>query len=141
MNLSGGQKPAALETNMFQYSNPSPARILSRPKLGGGGRHFGVELWDGSIIHLTLTGVEHVSRAAFLLNHEPKVEHVMPEALVMFMMERVRQSLESPHAYRFLVWNCEHFANWVVGRPAESAQVSGAIGVALLIALVGALSP
>lgn len=131
---------ATLETYMFLYANPPPARILSRPKITGTGRHFGVELWDGSIIHLTPTGVKHVSRTDFLLGHEPKVEHVVPDALVMLVMERVRESLESPQAYRFLVWNCEHFANWISGRPAESAQVNGAIGAGLLIALVSALS-
>jgi len=41
------------------FFNTCPIRIISRPKLTGVGEHWGVQLTDGSVAHLTPDG-EHV---------------------------------------------------------------------------------
>lgn len=124
---------------MFSSLNPPAARVLSRPKVGGGGRHYGAELWDGSVIHLTPTGIEKVTREVFSCRHEPVVEHIVDASSFVPVMDRVQTALHQPQAYRFLEWNCEHFANWIAGRPAKSDQINGVIVVGIVLAVIAVL--
>lgn len=121
---------------MFISTLPGPIRVVSREKLLGGGRHFGVVLWDGSVIHLTTDGVEYSFYDDFAQRQEVRTEHVAAPASAVEIMGRVREALERPHAYRFFAWNCEHFANWLVGLTAKSAQVDAAVllGLAIVVA-------
>ena len=115
---------------------PSPIRIVSRSKLSGLGEHWGVELPDGRVIHLTPSGVALVSGDEFaqgLIVRE--VRQARKERHVQIMW-RVAQSLQQPLQYRLLDQNCETFANHLLGDPPKSPQVAG---VAILAAIVIAL--
>ena len=119
---------------MFPINYPAVARIIVRPKLAGGGEHFGVQIWDQSVFHLTAAGVEQVFYRDFAAAHSVRTEYTVPACEAVGVMERVQQAMAAPQQYRFLAWNCEHFANWIAGRPARSKQIDGALMVGLVLA-------
>lgn len=125
----------------MQIQNFIPGiRVLARPKLAGGGEHFGVELWDHSVLHLTINGCEHVRYEEFAQGLCVRPIYTAPAQDTVEIMQRVQQALVRPQEYRFLAWNCEHFANWVVGRPAESSQVNRALITGMALAALRMLA-
>lgn len=118
---------------------PFQAGIICRPKLSGGGTHFGVQLPDGRVIHLTPDGVEQTTMASFANRLAVKVSYSIPVNMIDEVYRRTHQAMRNPRSYAILNWNCEHFANWIAGRPAESTQIDGVVILGLAIGLITAM--
>lgn len=125
---------------MFIWNPYARIRVVVRRKLSGAGDHYGVALPDGSVVDLNADGVRCVSYHEFEKGLPVKEVYVAPVQQTAEIMVRVQEAVATPQAYRFVVWNCEHFANWVVGRPAESTQINGAILLGLAFACLRALA-
>lgn len=113
-------------------------RVLVRPKVGGGGDHYAVELEDGSILDLSAGGARLLNYHQFAQGLPVREVYVAPSNETASIMTRVREALARPQAYRFFVWNCEHFANWIVGKPVESSQVNGVFFAGFVLVLLRA---
>lgn len=125
---------------MFVWNPYAQVRVIVRRKLAGGGDHYGVLLPDGSVLDLNADGVRLTVYQEFESGLPVKVVYAAPVQETWEILARVQEALSTPQAYRFLVWNCEHFANWLVGRPAESTQINGAILLGLGFACWHALA-
>jgi hypothetical protein len=126
---------------MFIWHYQQPVRILVRPKIGGGGgEHYGVGLPDGTVLDLNVSGNRVLSHDDFGAGLPVRIEYTAPANEIPAIMGRVEHVLVQPHAYRFWEWNCEHFANWVAGRPAESSQIKGVVFVGATLAILGAMA-
>lgn len=89
------------------------------------GEHWGVQLPDGSVIHLTPEGLFHVVLEAFLEDKNFRVVRDADPARRSQIIWRVAQVLQQPPQYRVTNQNCEVFANWLLGDPPKSPQVKG----------------
>lgn len=125
---------------MFHWTTHHSARIVVRKKLLGGGDHYGVQLSDGSILHLTPEGVQWTTAAGFAQGLPVKPVYTSPTPDYHAIMGRVEEAMTKPQSYALLNWNCEHFANWLVGRPAESSQINGLVAAGVVLAFVGAFA-
>lgn len=120
---------------MYLPNRRYPTAIISRPKLHFLGEHWGVQLADGSVIHLSLKGVERVSRTAFACGKELRTVRVIPEDRAWHVLRRAEEALRYPPNYRILDQNCEVFANRIAGEKPESPQVQ-VVALLAVIALV-----
>jgi hypothetical protein len=100
-------------------------RVLTRDKLAAPGTHDGLQLPDGSVVHLTANGPEGCSYEQFKQGKEPKVVREVGMECYGQIMENVRIALSERRPYHFIDWNCERFARWLLGEPADSPQVTG----------------
>lgn len=113
-----------------------PIRIISRAKLSGIGEHWGVQLPNGNVAHLTLTGEKIVSFYDFAQGRQVKeVRKAAPEHYNQ-IMRRVFLSVQKPGQYRLLDRNCETYATWLIGEKPQSPQVMGAVILGLLAAFI-----
>lgn len=114
------------------------AAVISREKLAGGGRHFGVHFPGGEVVDFSPAGVRYTTLHGFLEGRAYKVERLIPEGEVRQAHWRARTALGQVRAYHLLDFNCEHFANFIGGaiKP-ESSQVTG-LAVVFLAGLVAA---
>ena len=112
------------------FFNTQPIRIISRPKLTGLGEHWGVQLPDGNVAHLTPDG-EHVVTFAEFAQGRPikEIRRAAPEQRAQ-IMQRLSLSLQHRGPYRLLDRNCETYATWLLGETPRSPQVQGVIPVA-----------
>jgi hypothetical protein len=112
------------------------AAVISREKLAGGGRHFGVHFPGGEVVDFSPAGVRYTTLHGFLEGRSYKVERLIPEGEVRQAHWRARTATGQVRAYHLLDFNCEHFANFIVGaiKP-ESSQVTG-LAVVFLAGLV-----
>lgn len=115
------------------------AAVISREKLTGGGRHFGVHFPGGEVVDFHPAGVRYTTIHGFLEGRACKVERLIPAGEVRQAHWRARTAPGQVRAYHLLDFNCEHFANFIAGaaRP-ESAQITG-LAVLGLVGLVFAL--
>ncbi len=118
------------------FFNTHPIRIISRPKLTGVGEHWGVQLPDGNVAHLTPDG-EHVVTFAEFAQGRPikEVRRAASEQRAQ-IMERLSLSLQHRGAYRLLDRNCETYATWLLGETPRSPQVQGIIVLGLIAAFL-----
>jgi hypothetical protein len=113
-------------------------QVISRPKLVGIGEHWGVQLLDGRVAHYSLErGLEVTNRQEFAQRREITVRREVPHFRNAEVMARLRYAALQPRPYHATQWNCEIFANWLVGEKPESQQVNG---WALLTFVVGGLA-
>ena len=113
-----------------------PIRIVSRPKLSGGGAHWGVQLQNGNVAHLTPMGERMVSFDDFAQGRRVKeVRRAAPEQYAQ-VIQRVILSIQNPGQYRLLDRNCETYATWLIGEEPQSPQVLGAVVLALVAAFI-----
>lgn len=119
------------------YSNwQTPARIIARSKLSGFGEHWGVQLPDGTVAHLTQDGEQIVSLAEFAQSRPFKeISRAAPEQYGQ-IVGRAMASLQNPGQYRLLDRNCETYATWLMGEKPRSPQVEGMALLALVIAFI-----
>lgn len=118
---------------MYVHERPRwPIRIISRAKRSFLGDHWGVQLPDGHVIHLTPEGVSLVSLDAFAEGRRVQVVREADPGRYHGILMRVRAALRSPQQYRLTDRNCETFANELLGDPPNSPQV-------LRVTLIGML--
>lgn len=118
------------------FFNIHPIRIISRPKLTGLGEHWGVQLPDGNVAHLTPEGEQIVSFTEFAQGRPIKeVRRAAPEQRAQ-IMQRLSLSLQHRGPYRLLDRNCETYATWLLGEKPRSPQVEGVIFLGVIAALL-----
>ena len=118
------------------FFNTQPIRIISRPKLTGLGEHWGVQLPDGNVAHLTPEGEQIVSFTEFAQGRPIKeVRRAAPEQRAQ-IMQRLTLSLQHRGPYRLLDRNCETYATWLLGETPQSPQVQGVIFLGLIAAFL-----
>lgn len=114
------------------FFNTHPIRIISRPKLTGLGEHWGVQLPDGNVAHLTPDGERVVTFAEFAQGRAIKeVQRAAPEQRAQ-VMQGLSISLQNQGPYRLLDRNCETYATWLLGETPRSPQVQGFIFLGLI---------
>jgi len=108
---------------------------ISRPKLTGVGKHFGVDLQDGRVVHFASDGViQFTTPEGFACGRDVLHRKSLSADQYAVVLERLRLALLNPRPYHSSDWNCETFANWITEGKAESSQVNG-IAVLAVIAL------
>jgi len=113
-------------------SMQAPVRIVSRPKLSGFGEHWGVQLPDGNVAHLTTAGEKIVSLQEFAQGRAVKeVRRAAPDHYGQIVW-RAAGSTRNPGQYRLLDRNCETYATWLMGEKPQSPQVQGMLLIGLL---------
>lgn len=114
------------------FFDTHPIRIISRPKLTGLGEHWGVQLPDGNVAHLTPDGEHVVTFAEFAQGRATKeVRRAAPEQRAQ-IMQRLSLSLQYRGPYRLLERNCETYATWLLGETPQSPQVQGIVFLGLI---------
>lgn len=111
---------------------------ISRPKLTDFGRHHGIRLPDGRVIHKTNDRIEMVGYQAFALGREVRIEDtVTGEQDIRQTLERLRTEYALQVPYDLITSNCETFARGVIGQSKLSWQViiAGALTTWLVVAL------
>jgi hypothetical protein len=120
---------------MYSF-NQFPARIIARAKLSGFGEHWGVQLPDGTVAHLTTTGERIVSFEEFAQGRPVKeIRRATPEQREKIMW-RATTSARNPGQYRLLDRNCETYATWLIGEKPQSPQVQGVVVLGLIAAFL-----
>jgi hypothetical protein len=121
---------------MIFTTNRFPIRIVSRPKLSGIGEHWGVQLPDGNVAHLTPRGEKIVLFVEFAQGRPVKeVRRAEPDQYAQ-IIRRVTLSIKNPGQYRLLDRNCETYATWLIGEKPQSPQVAGVVLVGLMAAFL-----
>lgn len=111
-------------------------RIISRPKVSGIGEHWGVQLPNGNVAHLTPTGEQIVTFTDFAQGRQVKeIRRAAPEQYAQ-IMRRVTLSVQNPGQYRLLDRNCETYATWLIGEKPQSPQVMGVVALGLIAAFL-----
>jgi hypothetical protein len=122
---------------MFLFHQSYPMAEISRPK--GLFRHTGVLLADGRVAHCAPARGEHISSVEeFAAGEDVSIDRELVPDEIQPVMHRIAEALRSPKAYDLLSNNCEMFVNRVFGRGPQSQQVTGAIvlmGVAAILGL------
>jgi hypothetical protein len=114
--------------------------VVSRPKLDGIGKHFGVDFQDGRIVHLLTDGrVEFTTPDGFACGQDVAIEVEIPGQKYLEVQDRVLALMRNPRPYYLATWNCETFARWIAEGKAESGQVVGVLLLGLLAAAAVAL--
>lgn len=112
--------------------NLSPARIIARTKLSGFGEHWGVQLPDGTVAHLTPSGEQIVSFEVFAQGRSIReVRRAVPEQYRQIVW-RATASTHNPGQYRLLDRNCETYATWLMGEKPQSPQVQSVVVLGLI---------
>jgi hypothetical protein len=114
----------------------APIRIVSRSKLSGIGDHWGVQLPNGDVVHLTPTGEKIVSFIDFAQGRPVKEIRRAPPNQYAQIMQRVTLSVQNPGQYRLLDRNCETYATWLIGEKPRSPQVQGVVVLGLIAAFL-----
>lgn len=114
----------------------APIRIISRSKLSGIGDHWGVQLPNGNVVHLTPTGEQVVSFIDFAQGRPVKEIRRAPPDQYAQIMQRVTLSVKNPGQYRLLDRNCETYATWLIGEKPQSPQVQGVVVLGLIAAFL-----
>lgn len=117
------------------------AAVISREKLGGGGRHYGVHFPDGLVVDFHPTGVRFTNIHQFLAELPYKTERLIPQSEVRGARWRAQTAKGRVPPYHLLEFNCEHFANYVAGmvKP-ESTQINALAFLAIVGLVFAALS-
>jgi hypothetical protein len=120
-------------TSIFGYT---AFRVLRRQKLAGPGKHEGLQLPDGSVVHLTVRGPTLCSFREFAQGLTVEVVREASASNYAQVMENVRIALSERRPYHAVDWNCERFVRWLLCEPADSPQVTGWFFVAVAAAAV-----
>lgn len=121
---------------MIFATSQFPIRIISRPKLSGIGEHWGVQLPNGNVGHLTPTGEQIVTFPDFAQGRQVKEIRRAPPEQYAQIMRRVTLSVQNPGQYRLLDRNCETYATWLIGEEPQSLQVMGVVVLGLIAAFL-----
>ena len=120
---------------MYSY-NQCAVRIIARTKLSGFGEHWGVQLPDGTVAHLTPAGEQIVSFEEFAQGRLIKeIRRAAPDQYGQIVW-RATASANNPGQYRLLDRNCETYATWLMGETPQSPQVQGVVVLGLIAAFL-----
>ncbi len=116
----------------------NPILLITRRKLNGLGEHYGVRLADGTVAHYTAQrGLEITSVEEFAQGKDIQILRQLHTSMTWQVWYRLNQIISNPRPYHATKWNCEIFANWLIGETPVSQQ---ATGWALLASLAGLLA-
>lgn len=110
-----------------------PIRIIKRPKRSRVGDHWGVQLPDGRVVHLTPEGLRLETFDEFVDGKEWAVVRTADPTRETAILSRVAEALRSPPRYRVHDKNCEVFANEMLGDPPVSPQVQSVLVVGAIL--------
>lgn len=96
--------------------------IISRPKLNGPGRHFGVLLSSGICFDFLPTGIRKTTELDFANGHQIKREEKIFETKAA--IKRLIEIVEKEVKYDLINFNCENFARYLATGKSESKQIS-----------------
>jgi hypothetical protein len=112
---------------------------ISRPKLGGLASHVGVQLPDGRVVHLSPErGVAITTHEEFAAGQDVAIIREVPAHLHAEVMRRLRYALSHQRSYVLGKWDCEIFANWLVGEKLENTQLQGWVTIGAIGLLAAA---
>lgn len=98
---------------------------ISHAKLTRPGKHDGVQLPDGRVVHINnVKGLHVCSLVEFRRSHDIKVEHVPHPTQFLEAGVRLQALLQENRLYHAIDFNCEIVARIITGEPANSPQVS-----------------
>ena len=109
---------------------------VSRQKLAGGGRHAGVLLPNGMVAHMTQEGAAIVSFAEFAQGLQVSFDKPAPLDRYRQILWRAQQSAGRTPPYDLWNRNCEHYATFLMGEEPKSQQVTAAVVVGIIGALL-----
>jgi hypothetical protein len=99
--------------------------IIARPKLGEvSDEHWGVYVPARDfVIHLLPQGVQVTNLVGFKQGQEHRVVQEIRENGAFGVFQRINEARMAGSQYRYVDWNCQHFANWIAGEEATSPSV------------------
>lgn len=109
---------------------------ISRRKLAGGGRHAGVLLPDGMVAHMTQEGAVIVTFSEFAQGLPVAFDKPAAPDRYRQILWRARQSAGRMPPYDLLNRNCEHYATFLMGEEPKSQQVTAAVVVGIIGAVL-----
>jgi hypothetical protein len=113
-----------------------PTAILKRPKAGGFINHIGVLLSNGLVAHNSPEKGEHIGTLdEFAKGQNVTVIAPVNESAAQQAQLALRQVRVTPKRYDAVNNNCEHFANRILGKPAESPQLQAILAITLLASI------
>ena len=98
------------------------AKIISRRKLNGLGRHYGVMLPDGRCFDLQPWGVRELTLEEFSSGLEVRIEQEVPFC-DQELIKRLEWMAQKNIRYGVIKFNCESFARFLATGKAESKQI------------------
>lgn len=98
------------------------AKIISRRKLNGLGRHYGVMLPDGRCFDLQPWGVRELNFEEFSSGLEVRIEQEAPFCN-QELVKRLEILAQKNIRYGIIKFNCESFARFLATGKAESKQI------------------
>ncbi len=111
--------------------------VLTRPKKNGFGTHWGVEFPGGVVVDYVLgIGLRVTNRRDFADGLPVTVLRRVPWHLTGAVRARLNDVIRNPKKYDLLQWNCETFAEWLTRGEAHSNQVTAALLLVGLFAVV-----
>ena len=124
------------------YSPYDPILVISRPKLAGPGTHWGVRFPNGQVADIVNgVGVRLLlNEEAFAEGRDIAIIREVPGHEEAEIRMRLQMALHESRPYHATLWNCEMFANWLVGEKPESPQVNGWVFLAVATVALKALS-
>lgn len=97
---------------------------ISRSKLSGIGRHEGVLLPDGSVVHTSIDGGTQVcTYEVFCAGRVVVIEHEIPPNQHQAALHVLHGLLAANTPYHLITNNCEIFSRKVLQEPAVSPQL------------------
>ena len=110
--------------------------IIAREKLAGLGKHWGVLMLDGMVIHNTAeANIQIVSYEEFASGKKVEIVRNIPQSEWLATNWRIHHELHNPKKYHLTDNNCEIVANRIAGLKPESQQVI-ALAVLAIIGLI-----
>ena len=120
------------------FSTAHQIHVVSRKKAGGTLNHWGVQLPNGRVAHfLPDCGVIVTSPEEFADGQDVETIRTISSNHYQLVLERLHMAQTNPRRYDLLNWNCQSFANWLVGENPESPDAKGWVLIAALIAFLG----
>lgn len=95
--------------------------LISRPKLNGLGRHYGVMLDESTCYDLQPSGIRKLTLAEFRSGYPITREQELQ--CDRTILRRLKYLSQKKLRYGFFKFNCESFARYLVTGKAESKQV------------------
>ena len=107
--------------------------LISRPKLNGLGKHYGVLMPNNTVYHLDKPGQNADSLELFSQGKACAVERIADLSEHASILNRLHEAIKNPGIYNEITNNCEHFANWIISGKKFSPQLQKFTFVAIAL--------